>query len=238
LPELDRALLRGLSSAQRREIGAAWRRDGLTEHASIASFVRARSELARLGAPRELLRDCRAAARDEVRHARLCLALAAAYDGERLVPGALPRLPLRAPDLARLAVDTFVEGCVGETVAALCARVAAAECREPVVAAVLAEITADESRHAALAWRTVKWALAVGGAPVRRAVLDEARRLSVLGRVADIGDPSEGRGHGRLGPARLEALRRQAWEALIGPLLVELVGAGEATHEKVSPSRC
>ncbi len=53
----------------------------------------------------------------------------------------------------------MLEGCLGETRAALEARVAADHCRSPELAAMLRELAADEARHAALAWRFVAWLL-------------------------------------------------------------------------------
>ena len=51
--------------------------------------------------------------------ALLSLGLAARYGRPGCAPGPLDSPPPRARTLAGLAVDTFVEGCVGETVAAL-----------------------------------------------------------------------------------------------------------------------
>lgn len=53
----------------------------------------------------------------------------------------------------------FAEGCVGETAAALEATWAAEAATEPLVRDVLAQIAADEERHATLAFRFVSWAL-------------------------------------------------------------------------------
>lgn len=146
----------------RRALADAWTADALAEHASIASFARFALELLAVGAPADLVRDAQRAAADEVRHAELCFALASAYAGEPVGPGALAiegGLDERK-SLADIAAATVREGCVNETLAALCARAACDAATDPVVRAALAEIADDESVHAALAWRFVAWAAA------------------------------------------------------------------------------
>jgi hypothetical protein len=175
-----------LTPAQRALLAEAWTTDALHEHASIASFARFSLDLLAAGAPADLLDLAHRAALDEVRHARLCFALASAYAGRELAPGPLPlhgAVPVDG-SLAALAAATFAEGCVGETVAAVVAAEQLARATDPAVRAALAEIAADEARHAALAWRTVSWALAQGG-PAVRAAVEQALR------VYD-GGPSEG----------------------------------------------
>jgi hypothetical protein len=139
---------------------AAWLEDALGEHASIAAFARAAQELLAVGAPAELVAGCQRAALDEVRHARACLGIASRLAGVRLAFGPLAPLAPRAPSLARLAADTFVEGCVEETLGAVIAERRLAAERDPRVRGVLRMRARDEARHAALAWRTVAWAAA------------------------------------------------------------------------------
>ncbi len=158
--------------ATRRVLGEAWARDGLFEHASVASFSRFAMQLLALGAPADLVRDTHAAAIDEVRHAELCLGLASAYLGEGVEPAALPVPgPLVIDgDLAAVAAEAVLEGCVGETVATVQALDALVHATDPAVREVLEVTVADETRHAELAWRFVAWAIDQGGAPVRAAV--------------------------------------------------------------------
>jgi hypothetical protein len=130
------------------------------EHASVASFARATLQLLAAGAPPDLVADTQRAAEDEVRHARLAYGLASAYAGRAVGPGALdvrdaaPALGLRA--IVRALVD---EACIGETIGAAEAAEEARTCREPWLGEQLRELAADEARHAALAWRTLRWAL-------------------------------------------------------------------------------
>jgi len=168
----DGPALDGLSDAERASLALAWTTDALFEHASVASFARFSLALLAAGAPADLVELAHRAALDEVRHARLCFALASAYAGEDVAPGPFPLGGDVRVDgsLAALAASTFAEGCLGETVAALVAAEQLARATDPAVRAALAEIAADEARHAELSWRTVAWAVRVGGDDVRAAV--------------------------------------------------------------------
>jgi hypothetical protein len=138
------------------------------EHASIAAFARFALELMSLGAPPELLVATQSAMADETIHARDAFALASAYAGKPVGPGVLDvsqALGARTPlDIVRTAI---LEGCIGETVAAVEAAEALARATDPAVRTVLARITQDESRHAELAWRFVQWVLESGPEELR-----------------------------------------------------------------------
>jgi hypothetical protein len=145
----------------------AWARAGAAEHASIAAFAKLSLELMAHGAPMDLLRAVHAAALDEVDHAERCFRLAGG-----VVAGPFPfgaTLDLRR-SLAAIAADAVREGCVGETIGAVLARVAAEHAPDADVAEVLAAIADDEERHSALSWRIVAWAVRMGGEDVRAAV--------------------------------------------------------------------
>jgi hypothetical protein len=153
------------------ESAAAWLRQGLDEHASIGSFARFTLDLLAVGAPAELVALAQQAAADEVVHARLCFGLAAALGGGTPGPGplVLPAVP-PCSGLAELAVRTLLEGCLNETVATAVAIAQRTTTDDPELVRVFDTLIADESRHAALAWKTVAWALRVGGPEVRLAV--------------------------------------------------------------------
>jgi hypothetical protein len=176
------------------------------EHASVASFSRFSLALLAAGAPAELVELAHRAALDEVRHARLCFDLASRYAGETLAPGPFPfdaAVQVEA-DLASVAASTAREGCLGETVAALVAAEQLARASDPEVRRALEEIAEDEAEHALLAWKTVAWAIQVGGAPVRAAV-----ERVLLGAVpADVPSPrvaSQALREATLASAKLEA---------------------------------
>ncbi len=228
---------RGLSAELCAELADAWTRDGLFEHASVASFARFSLELLATGAPAELVELAHRAALDEVRHARLCLSLAGAYAGAPVGVGPLPlggSVEVES-DLASMAARAAREGCIGETVAAVLAAEQLARATDPVVRRTLEIIAADEARHAELAFRAVAWAMRVGGAPVRAAV---AAVLEPLEGDADTGAPRrEGPldHHGRLEAEEQRRVAAQAMAEVVRPAARTLLGAAARLREAVQP---
>ncbi|WP_437281960.1 ferritin-like domain-containing protein [Sorangium sp. So ce375] len=209
-----------LTTDLRESLAAAWARDALFEHASVASFGRFALELLAAGAPADLVEEAHRAALDEARHARLCFALASAYAGEAIAPGAFPfdgRVEVEA-DLASIAARAAKEGCIGETIAAVVAAEELGAAEDPAVRSALAIIAADEARHAELAWGTVAWAIRAGGERVRAAVEEV---FAGLGRAELGGDDSEGgallAAHGRFGAAARGEAAARAIEEIVRP---------------------
>jgi hypothetical protein len=209
-----------LSDETRRAVARGWLDDALAEHASVASFARATLELLAVAAPPALLAAHQRAGLQEIRHAERCFALARAYGGGAVDPGPIA-VPLpRGGGLARLACDTFVEGCVNETIGALLAARALEACTVTPVRDVLRIIAAEEAAHAALAWKTLAWALKEGGAEVARAVLDRARRAAAVNvYIAHESAATDLRAHGRLDDAAIRSATHDAWQLVIEPLL-------------------
>ncbi|MBZ5710533.1 ferritin-like domain-containing protein [Nannocystis pusilla] len=207
-----------LDPAARAELAALWTADALAEHASVASFARFTLQLLALGATPSLVQDACAAQLDEVVHARLTFALAAAYGGAPVGPGplALDGALAGPSDLTAIIVAVVREGCVGETLAAAELDLAARTCDDPALAATLRRIAADEQRHAALAWRTVQWALGRGGPALRRAVAD-ALTVRIVAPPPDRLDPAVLRRHGRLPAAERVALAAQCMRSVVIP---------------------
>jgi hypothetical protein len=175
----DAAVPADLPAGAREALADAWREVALREHASVAAFSRASLELLALGAPADLVRDTHRAALDEVRHAELAFARVAAVTGTSEGPGPLPMaasVPLRRT-LETLAVFTFLEGCVGETLAVVVLAETLTTTTDPESRRVLETLLDDETRHAQLAWRTVAGAIETGGAGVREAVRQAATSL-------------------------------------------------------------
>lgn len=212
------------------EAAAAWLRDAGSEYASVASFARAAIELMAVGAPSDLVHACHRAAIDELRHAELCTRIAWSLGAPQQVPRVVPAVGPREASLVRVAIDTFVEGCVGETLAALVAQTAAAECPDAEIRVALATIAADEEQHAALAWRTIRWALDTGGLAVADALRDAAARIRLVAvpspAVVDAGLARFGRLDAR---AQHEALQR-GWREVIDPLLRTLLEADRSAE--------
>jgi hypothetical protein len=147
----------GATDVARAGAGARWLREAASEHASIASFARASLQLLALGAPPELVAGVHAAAIDEIAHARVCYALASRALGEARGPGALAACaPIDAsPEV--VARETFVGGCVNETIAAIEIAAARDAMADGATRAAIGAIAEDEAHHAELAWRTLAW---------------------------------------------------------------------------------
>jgi hypothetical protein len=60
--------------------------------------------------------------------------------------------------LEAIAAENAIEGCVRETYGAIVALWQARHAHDPVVAAAMEPIAADETRHAELAWEVASWA--------------------------------------------------------------------------------
>jgi hypothetical protein len=212
-----------LSSEARRRLADAWAADAQLEHASVASFARLSLELLAFGAPAELIELSHRAALDEVRHSQLCFALASAYAGTELAPSALPVGPhvALARDLSSLVASAVLEGCVGETLAAIQASEQRDRSSDPAVKRALSTISEDEARHAELSWRIVAWAIKVGGSEVLRAAaraFAEAFAAPRLGGAMAAGeaDPAE-IAHGRLPECELRAALAAALRDVVEP---------------------
>ncbi|WP_437687743.1 hypothetical protein [Sorangium sp. So ce176] len=233
--------LRALPPAARRELARRWAERGQSEHASVASFGRFALGLMALGAPPALLEAAHRAAIDEVRHARLALAVASAYAGE---PVGVGPLPLHGAldgvgSLEALTLATVVEGCVGETLSAIEAEVAAQAAEAPAVRMALQAIARDEARHAELAWAFVRWAVAVGGAGLReRVAATFARALEQVGSAPTPAGGDIPPTHGFVPPAELRLLRQQAIADVLRPAAAALVASHlSSTDRELSGDR-
>lgn len=160
-----------IDDAARAALADVWARDGLTEHASVASFAQLVLELLALGAPADLVRGAQEAMADEIRHAERAFALASRYAGHPLAPGPLDtRGAGGVPALADFAARAASEGCIAETIASLQLHAAADAASDAGLSAELRLTANEEAVHAVLAYRIVTWAIAKGGEPVRAAV--------------------------------------------------------------------
>lgn len=229
VPDVARRAAAATTVRDRVVVADAWLAVARMEHASVASFARLILELLALGAPADLVADAQRAGLDEVRHANDAFAVASAYrGGDPIGPGAMPDLSgLRVSCVAEdVVTSTVIDGCVDETLAAF--EVAEqATLAGPGLRDLLADIADDETRHAALAWRVVRWALAerrVEAAHVRHAfagAIEVARRRLEAGGLAR--GPSQLAEHGLLPPERRERLHRDVL-ARIERLASDLVG--------------
>ncbi len=219
-PHRDRNAL-GLDIRER--LAAHFAAVGSFEHASVASFARFVQQLLALGAPAELVAETLRAAQDEVRHARLAYALASAHAGVDLGPGPLDvrGAVVASVDRCEVVEGLIREACIGETLGVAEARFGLERSSDPDAHAFLEQVVSDETRHAALGWRSLQWLLATGDQALRehaRVVfadaLAEARQgVRRLEGGTDRGDPSLG----RLGSRDLAVAHRAALSEVIEP---------------------
>ncbi|NUP11899.1 MAG: ferritin-like domain-containing protein [Polyangiaceae bacterium] len=149
-----------LDAATKAAIVDGWIEDARLEHASIAAFARFTMQLLAFGAPSDMVEASIRAGADELSHARACFGLASRYDGRALGPGVLAvEDALDQSSLAEVAVAAVIEGCIGETIAAVIASRQLNVAKDPLAIVALRRISEDEARHAELAWRFVAWAI-------------------------------------------------------------------------------
>lgn len=153
------------------------------EAASVTAFARIHRHLVATNAPVALLARVEAAISDELSHARVVAGLARRY-------GASPHMPEIPPEptmtALERAIDHAVEGCVGETVAALHAAFLGEHAVDPLVRAAFAQIAEDEIRHAYLAFELVAHASTTLTADERVAVADARERAVMRAQAAPL----------------------------------------------------
>ncbi|MEO8362329.1 MAG: hypothetical protein ABI672_20045 [Vicinamibacteria bacterium] len=161
-----------------------WRENGAVEHASIAAFARLTLDLMGVGAPPSLIAAANLAALGEVRHAEFCFSVARAIDGSALSPAPFPEAaqtdtPPRDRRLAlrKLAVESLVDGALGERVSANVLAQLAGRCRVPAIGDTLRGMATDEAGHAELGWAVVEWCVQDGGEVVVDSLRDAVRLL-------------------------------------------------------------
>ena len=158
-----------------------WIEEGQDEHASIYAFLQLAGELSALGAPKAMVGRVINAAREEAVHAAMCFSLASEAGGGPVAVGSLPipqrSLVHRKSALARLAVESLVDGVVGEGDAAKRALQVASDSRNARVVAAKERIAREEQGHAALSGDILAWCCAEGGRGVVRIVAAAERSL-------------------------------------------------------------
>jgi hypothetical protein len=170
-----------LSSDELERLVSMWEQAALYEHASVASFSKFSLQLMAVGAPPGLVLGAYVAAVEEIGHAKLSFkiaqAIAATAGTELIAHQSIGQLPVPhsleiSNTTSELAYATAIEGAVGETFAAFAAAVThhdafvALRVADDTDAAALTQIVdalatimKEEGNHAALAWRTLDWAI-------------------------------------------------------------------------------
>lgn len=207
----------------------------LMEHASIAAFARFSLQLLSLGAPAQFIEETNQALVDETKHARLAFALASRFGGRNLGPGKLAiDGAMHANTPASILTTTILEGCVGETMAALEARAALQVCQDAEVRAVLEEIAGDEERHAALAWKVVKWM--VEEQPELRALAESVFAQAVAERASTRGDGIGAPALGVLSARELSRVHADALDNVVIPCAAGLFKSSNQKAQQLSDS--
>ena len=105
------------------------------------------------------------AAAEESRHTQACLNMAARYDGATWDMPALPVPTDQVDDknVSEFVRETWMDGCIGEGLAAELARARAAVCPPERGRDVLSTIAAEENRHAALGFEILKYMVDLEG---------------------------------------------------------------------------
>jgi hypothetical protein len=154
-----------------------------------------------------------------VRHTQACIDMAVHCGAQHIVIEPFPfTQTVMQISLAELAVDALREGCINETLGAYAVREVLNSAPDPAVRQTLQTLAEDETRHAALAYRIVAWALKVGGDEVRAAVLSALQapcdRLNTAELALRAGVTSE-----------LSGLQVQGLQRVVQPALRVLLAA-------------
>jgi len=140
----------------------SWLQSARGEHASVPAFSRISWQLAAAGAPAELLEWSHKAAIEEIKHARLCFALAEGYGGRSHSVKPMPELlsgglDLKDDLLITLAKESIIDGCLMEGFFSDIAAISAKACEDRVIRNVLDQIAVEEESHADFAWAILDW---------------------------------------------------------------------------------
>lgn len=229
--------LHSIPPAIRAELLARWTRAALDEHASVAAFSKVALDLMRFGAPPALLARTHRAAGEEVHHAELGFAVVSAIAGKPVGPGPYPlsTVPLAA-SLAELAADAAREGCIGEALASLLALEGARRAEDPTLKQVLTTIATDEAQHALLAWSTVRWAIEVGGDPVRAAVAEVFENAQQHGISVPEAPEADLSRWGLLSRADAQGIGRACLAEVVLPAARLLLGSRDGGVTQPAPS--
>jgi hypothetical protein len=164
----------------------------------------------------------------------LAFSLCARFSGEATGPGALSlEGAFVATSFEQVVMETVLEGCVGETVAALEASMALTGTRDAAVRETLSVVETDELRHAQLAFEFVRWALS------QRPELTGAARELVLRQTQQALDDASAKpeaasssAYGVLSDSERRAIRADALQHVVWPCVRELCQEIEAGHRR------
>lgn len=178
------------SCSRRGHVSELWLDCAKEEHVAVTAFEDLAARLERVGAPGELSARSRTAAAQERRHVVRCERVAAGLGqpasgaARTHEAGTVRQSRSRRAEITRLAVESFVDGVVGEGFAAGRLEAGAATCH-PLHRHSLEIMAAEERGHASLGADIVRWALHEHPTLVRAALETASRRLNDFAQVPD-----------------------------------------------------
>ena len=221
-----------------------WRSIAQLEHSSIASFSRLTLELMALSAPANLLLETQQAAADEVKHAQSALEIVSALHQKPMQFAQFPSetISIRT-DRDAIMRSCVQEACLGETLGVIEAENELDLIRQAdgpkVLTDRLSTVLADESKHATLAWRTLRWLLE-SDAPCTQ---ERARRLDLIAETVystaqhllkpEASQPlMTHHSLGLLTDLERTLFRAQGFQEVVLPVLVEFLGQARSQNLK------
>lgn len=150
--------------------------DAGLEFASVAAFAELAIRLISVGAPADLIAGCHSAALDELRHTAVTDRLESRVNvTSRAIPALRgrrvgSRLRSRRVEIARIAIESYVDGWLNESRAAAALHSKADSAKIETQDLAYREMALDEERHAALARDVVLWCAAQAPHQVGRAL--------------------------------------------------------------------
>jgi hypothetical protein len=181
LPEHDDTIA-ALSPRDRERVGAAWCLRAESESAAAAMFATLARGLFAERVPHPILWLASRSVLDELRHAEICLAVAARYGvaGAHSAPPPADEVRFGHADVrtSRL-LHVVLNCCISEAIASACLRACLERAEGPLVSAALRELLTDEVDHARVGYALL--AADPPGAAFRKEV---ERALPTLLRIA------------------------------------------------------
>lgn len=176
-----------LDESTRASLEMLWLQDARGEHASISAFSRISWQLAALGAPSELLELAHKAALEEIKHARMCFALAEGYGKHSYCVQPMPemlehQLGFSGDPIREITKETIFDGCLMEGFFAKVALKAANHCEDTAVHTALKQIAYDEKSHADFSWAVLNWLLVQYPSKVRTIIVHAQHDLEKYSR--------------------------------------------------------
>lgn len=203
-----------------------WQRMAQEEYESIAAFGELALDLLAAGAPMQLVTRCHEAALEEAAHTRICLDMASRLSGRvshvtsiSSLRRARRRPRWRRALLVRLAVESHIDGWVGEASSARVLAELARDASDARMRDALRTLAREEMRHARLGRQIVLWCTTEGGPLVSHALRIAEKRFATLQvSLPERENPQDLRHLGvpnaKLRAAAIEASRLKATPAL------------------------